>query len=70
MAGVVAARQMVSLSKQSKHVTALAGASLNKVSLALLKFLSWGLGAVRFIAKVFFPKDHFLFLLPIVYTLH
>ena len=36
MAGVVAARQMVSLSKQSKHVTALAGASLNKVSLALL----------------------------------
>ena len=70
MAGVVAARQMVSLSKQSKHVTALAGASLNKVSLALLKLLSWALGPVTFTVKVFFPKDHFLFLLPIIYTLH
>lgn len=61
MAGVVAARQMVSLSKQSKHVTALAGASLNKVSLALLKLLSWGLGLLHLLQKCSSQKIIFCF---------
>ena len=61
MAGVVAARQMVSLSKQSKHVTALAGASLNKVSLAFLKLLSWGLGLLHLLQKFSSQKITFCF---------